>query len=216
MQNPFFPLHHDIPRPQNETHPSFSFPLPFPRRSRQPAAGAAKKKRSKPSPVASSTCRKVWNTAVWATICAPFRRIPCGWWCTSTANASVAPRRQAEWAKREREFLQAGNVAILYYVRAADFPQARVLLERSGLSSPVFIDPGKRPAVPKRHSREPHSPAHFPVGRTRKGRSLRRSAGQSFPLPTLPGCHPPALSPPEIALPAPASIRRGETGSPFL
>ena len=47
----------------------------------------------------------------------------------------------SEWAKREQEFLQAGNVAILYYVRAADFPQARVLLEHSGLSSPVFIDP---------------------------------------------------------------------------
>ena len=47
----------------------------------------------------------------------------------------------SEWAKREREFLQAGNVAILYYVRAADFPQVQALLERAGLSSPVFIDP---------------------------------------------------------------------------
>lgn len=47
----------------------------------------------------------------------------------------------SEWAKREQEFLQAGNVAILYYVRAADFPQVQALLERAGLSSPVFIDP---------------------------------------------------------------------------
>ena len=47
----------------------------------------------------------------------------------------------SEWAKREQGFLQTGEVAILYYVRAANFLQARVLLERAGLSSPVFIDP---------------------------------------------------------------------------
>ena len=89
---------HGLGKADLKTHSSFSSPFS------QPAAGAAKKKRSKPSPGAPSACRKVWNTAVWATVCVPFRRIPCGWWCTSTANASVAPHRQVSGRKESGNF----------------------------------------------------------------------------------------------------------------
>ena len=64
-----------------------------------------------------------------------------------------------KWAEREREFKDAGDVAVLYYVRAMDFKHALWLLGHYGFSAPVFIDPAsdilQRNGIP-----ESFSPLH--------------------------------------------------------
>ena len=57
------------------------------------------------------------------------------------SECSRCAARLGEWAARENEFRQAGDVSILYYVRTMDFSRIKWLLRHYGFSSPVFVDP---------------------------------------------------------------------------